>query len=883
MIARQTSAVEKQILQRFRLEMQLQQDISKLESKALSDRLSDAEKEELKNKRKSLLRLSKVEGEDRKRATAAFKKSLEAAQTYELNFYKKLSVEKRKEYDKSTRAELDSERKLLKEKEQMLLAQIATETDQKKKTKLQKDLSEITSAKKQATDNIMSIDKRTKKGFSDASHEDANKRAESAKATKAEAKANIDRIVSSEKYIKIQQRIDQATAAGDRKKLNRAKSDLERFKKLEGYYASEADLEEANHELEMAHQEEVAATTKDNLNNLKNAGKKLLSNAIDSIDGNLDAMFGSQGKMMGRLQGTAIDWADTVDSVSDTIGLSGVVSKKSVVAKMVELVDSGVAYNLEMRAFLAETSQNIAATFDATNGTLLRLIRLQQADSTAARLGMEASLTKLFNQYFEDTSYLAQDVSQSVSDAILDASATMSKEDALAFEYNIQKWLGALYSIGASSDVVSSIAQGINYMGSGNLTAITGNTGLQNLFSLSAARAGGKSFANMLQGGLTADDTNKLLKAMVELLGDIASSQNNYVTKSAYAELFGMSTTDLSTFASLTTKEIENLFNTTESYSSLMSETKTQLDEVSNRINISTLVDTAIDNALVGAATNIGSNAFTYGTWKALGILKDTVGEIRIPGITAFGTGIASGLDLLNIARTGMVGFSLLGELIGGIGSMFSGGPTKLENWNFDPTTTRGGGLKPLSVGSFSNTSYSAMLGTGSSSGADAEAASMASGEKAAEEAGGTSSDEMKEQKEIPQKIYDAIAGEDTVTVLSLLQEIDDRLDPSRVFYTAVAGTLTSDAAEKVFRLSAEVSASKSSVSQIPQTTTEQSLKELRTAVSNIGIGGSGLAKNESSYSELQSVIEAAILSALRDASAQTSVGITGVAGSIPT
>ena len=285
MIARQTSAVEKQILQRFRLEMQLQQDISKLESKALSDRLSDAEKEELKNKRKSLLRLSKVEGEDRKRATAAFKKSLEAAQTYELNFYKKLSVEKRKEYDKSTRAELDSERKLLKEKEQMLLAQIATETDQKKKTKLQKDLSEITSAKKQATDNIMSIDKRTKKGFSDASHEDANKRAESAKATKAEAKANIDRIVSSEKYIKIQQRIDQATAAGDRKKLNRAKSDLERFKKLEGYYASEADLEEANHELEMAHQEEVAATTKDNLNNLKNAD--LTANATGSRSVNI--------------------------------------------------------------------------------------------------------------------------------------------------------------------------------------------------------------------------------------------------------------------------------------------------------------------------------------------------------------------------------------------------------------------------------------------------------------------------------------------------------------------------------------------------------------------------------------------------------------------
>lgn len=62
------------------------------------------------------------------------------------------------------------------------------------------------------------------------------------------------------------------------------------------------------------------------------------------------------------------------------------------------LAQQGIVYNIEQRAFLETISDKIAATFDTTNATLLRLVKLQQSDSTASRLGMEAYLTRYFNE-----------------------------------------------------------------------------------------------------------------------------------------------------------------------------------------------------------------------------------------------------------------------------------------------------------------------------------------------------------------------------------------------------------------------------------------------------------------------------------------------------
>lgn len=750
------------------------------------------------------------------------------AENYELNSYKAMNAKKKFEYNKALTETLRQEQKAQQDKQKILIQQLQLETDEKKKASIRQQLAQIENEKAVTQQYIDQVEKRNRHVAAlpfnrKATLKDREKatleKLEYAFDSKQDARATKASIIRTDEYIKAEKELKQLKKTGSKEEIEAAKTRLANLKELtkssEEYQAAQKQAQQANKDMFGAIVGEIGQS-------FEKASAKFMEKATNSIEDNLDAMFGHQGRMMGRLQGSAIDWSDAVDDISDTIGFSGLVSKKSVVAKMVELVDSGVAYNLELRAFLSETSENIASTFDATNGTLLRLIRLQQADSTAARLGMEAALTDLLNATFSDTAYLADKVSDSVSSAIIDASATMSRDQALIFEYTMQKWLGSLYSVGLSSETAQSIAQGINYLATGNISALAGNDSLQTLLTMSSIRAGGRSYTDMLTTGITADETNKLLRAMIELLAEISENQTNNVTKSAYAELFGMSITDLSTFASLTTTDINNLYNTAQSYSSLMQETENQLNAISSRMNISMLVDNAIDNALVGAASTIGSNAFTYGTWKTLTLLKEYVGEIEIPGITAAGFGLASGMDLLNLAQTAVVGLGLLGSLLGGIGSMLDGGPTNLGNWDWEEYTSRGSSLKTLGAGIYETTSFSAQVGVGSASGEDASSVSMQQGKDAAYEAAGTTSEEAEEQKEKNAMIYDALAGDassvlnvlkeindsisgDTFSVLNVLQEIDERLEHKRVFYTASVGNFTADAAYEVTNLATQL------------------------------------------------------------------------------
>ena len=187
--------------------------------------------------------------------------------------------------------------------------------------------------------------------------------------------------------------------------------------------------------------------------------------------------------------------------------------------------------------------------------------------------------------------------------------------------------------MGMSSEAVTSIAQGIGYLATGNVSALSGNDALQTLLAMSASR-GGKSYDALLTGNMTGKDTNILLKQMVEYLASIASSQDNFVTKSAYADLFGMSITDLSTFASLynsnsTTFQKLSADNTL-TYDAMIKETNTQLSSIVSRLNVSQIVDTAIDNALTSASTNIGGNSALYGMWKALNIVEGLTGGIAL-------------------------------------------------------------------------------------------------------------------------------------------------------------------------------------------------------------------------------------------------------------
>ena len=102
------------------------------------------------------------------------------------------------------------------------------------------------------------------------------------------------------------------------------------------------------------------------------------------------------------------------------------------------MVNTGISYNVEQRAFLMTISDKIATTFNATNGTLLRLVRIQQQDTTAARLGMESALTAFLNNMYETTEYMTS-LAEQVKGDLAEAMSLMEAKTAVSLEHTVQK------------------------------------------------------------------------------------------------------------------------------------------------------------------------------------------------------------------------------------------------------------------------------------------------------------------------------------------------------------------------------------------------------------------------------------------------------------
>lgn len=102
------------------------------------------------------------------------------------------------------------------------------------------------------------------------------------------------------------------------------------------------------------------------------------------------------------------------------------------------MVSQGIAFNVEQRAALDVMKDKIATTFEATNTTLLRLVRIQEQDTTAGRLGMESALTAFLNNMYQTTEYMTS-VANSIKGNLEEAMSLMTGENALSFEYQVQK------------------------------------------------------------------------------------------------------------------------------------------------------------------------------------------------------------------------------------------------------------------------------------------------------------------------------------------------------------------------------------------------------------------------------------------------------------
>ena len=169
-----------------------------------------------------------------------------------------------------------------------------------------------------------------------------------------------------------------------------------------------------------------------------NAVKNATSAALTSVERYIGIYDQYMSGIEARIQGSGKTFQGMVSTISGAIGSSQYVSQVKVLEKLNSLVEQGIVYNVEQRAFLGTISEKIAKTFDVANGTLLQLIRIQQADSTAARLGMEAYLTQFFNAQFKDTSYMNK--ASSISSNLLGISSQLGRNRSVELEYIAQKW-----------------------------------------------------------------------------------------------------------------------------------------------------------------------------------------------------------------------------------------------------------------------------------------------------------------------------------------------------------------------------------------------------------------------------------------------------------
>ena len=210
-------------------------------------------------------------------------------------------------------------------------------------------------------------------------------------------------------------------------------------------------------------------------------------------------------KFDSRLYGlmSGVDSLNTnfIDFVDDAFAVSvqsGYISSKELINNIVALGNKGIAYNLEQRALWETLSDKLVSTFEVTNETLLRLIRIQEQELTDAYMGIEAAITRTLNSMFTDSSYM-NGTYGSVTNALMDTISSTTVDQGTQIFYQVQKWLGSLSSVGLSDSAVTAIASSINSL----LTGDVDKLGDQGKTLLAMATA----YSSNQGGGLTQQST----------------------------------------------------------------------------------------------------------------------------------------------------------------------------------------------------------------------------------------------------------------------------------------------------------------------------------------------------------------------------------------
>lgn len=456
--------------------------------------------------------------------------------------------------------------------------------------------------------------------------------------------------------------------------------------------------------------------------------QKALAGFAKSLEVTATEVAEAQSEIDTRLQGSSNKkslgsyWREMSNNITGNVGISPFIKQETAVKNLQTLVGKGIAFNVEQRAFLDTISDKIATTFEAADATLVKLVRIQQADTTAARLGMESALTAFLNNMYETTEYMTE-AADSIRASIYEASALMTAEEATDFEYQVQKWMGSLYSVGFQN--TQGLSDALGKLAAGDIGGVTDN-GFGNLLVMAANKAN-LSIAEILQDGLNDDETNALMHAMVEYLGGIYNeTKDNKVVAQQFANVYGLTASDLKAAANLASSTT-NVYKNNLNYSGMLGQLTDMANSMGSRTAVGTMVNNVIENFKYSTAASIGNDPVLYTMYTVASMLDDTVGGIAIPTIGAWAMGNGVEVDLeatvSDLMRTGAMAGGLLsgiGKMIGGIakgsGGGFSGsGMLKAFGVSLDSgsaeAVTRGTGTGLLTTESGMDTSYSGFIG----------------------------------------------------------------------------------------------------------------------------------------------------------------------------
>ncbi len=464
-----------------------------------------------------------------------------------------------------------------------------------------------------------------------------------------------------------------------------------------------------------------------------NAATSALANLAQQLNDQTDKVGEKQAPIDTRLQGSNVNetkngsyWKQLAKDMNKIGAVNPYFKQEDFASNIETLVNKGISFDIKQRAFLMTIQEKIANTFDVADGTLLRLVRIQQQDTTAGRLGMESALNSFLNSMYETSEYLT-DVASSVRSSLGEMQALMEGAAATELEFQVQKWMGSLYSVGMSQDAVQSIAQAFGQIASGDISGLTGS-GTGNLLIMAANEAG-MSIADILQDGLNADETNKLMQAMVNYLAEIAeSSSDSRVVQQQLASVYGVKASDLKAATNLASS-IKDVSKQDLTYSGMLGQLNKMANSMALRTSTGEMLTNVWDNVQYTMATQMANNPILYLLPRMATLLEDYAGGIDLPFLNVMGFGVdlnTSVAQLMNVAAMSGSILGALGPMISGLGSAVSGSimlnQAGIKTSGKAPVIARGSAqpLQHLGGSSISESGY-----VGNSSGSDVKNATM--------------------------------------------------------------------------------------------------------------------------------------------------------------